>query len=134
MKVVETTRQLVRAFGRPTEMLALLAPDAVWHLHIGSRAPGGSHVGRSAIEAVIRQVFGSIYDPATVRITIHDAFGNDERAVVRFRLEARTAWGSPYSNEYALIARGSGGRIAEVWEFLDGISASEQLAPPARVD
>jgi ketosteroid isomerase-like protein len=127
MKPVDLVQQLVRAFGKAADVLDLLAPDAVWHLYIGHLPPGGTHAGRDAIAGLMNGVFGPIYVPDSVRVTVHDAFGTGDRAVVRFRLEARTAWGSDYSNEYSLMATTSDGRVTEVWEFLDGIAASEQL-------
>ena len=128
MSAVELVARLVGALGRPNEIVALLKPDAEWHLHLGSQAPSGTHSGLDAIETLVRRVFGEIYEPSSVRVTIHDAFGAADRAAVRFRLEARTVWCTQYANEYALIARTSGDRIAEVWEYMDGIAANEQLA------
>lgn len=127
MESVDLARKLVHAFGKAADVLDLMAPDATWHLYIGSVPPGGTHVGRDAIAALMNGVFGPIYVPDSVRVTVHDAFGSGDRAVVRFRLEARTAWGGSYANEYALMATTADGRITEVWEFLDGIAASEQL-------
>ena len=127
MKPVDLVLKLVHAFGRPDDVVALVSPRATWHLYIGSLPPGGTHEGRDAIATLMNGVFGPIYVPDTVRVTVHDYFGTDDRAVVRFRLEAQTSWGAPYSNEYSLMASVSDGRIDEVWEFLDGIAASEQL-------
>jgi ketosteroid isomerase-like protein len=134
MEPVELVRKLVGAFGKPADVLELLSPGAVWHLYIGTLPPGGTHEGREAIAKLMNGVFGPIYDPDTVRVTVHDAFGTADRAVVRFQLEAKTAWGADYSNAYALVATVSDGRIEEVWEFLDGIAASEQLRAGAPTD
>ena len=134
VSAAELAERLVGAFGKPTEIIALLQPDAEWHLHVGSQAPSGSYTGHDAIEVVMRRVFGEIYEPSSVRVTIHDAFGAADRAVVRFRLQARTVWCTQYTNEYVLIARTSGDRIAEVWEYMDGIAANEQLAGSAASD
>jgi ketosteroid isomerase-like protein len=125
-------RDLVESFGSSEAVLVQLAPGVVWTLHLGTGSPAGTHVGREAVEALIQKVFGPVYRPETVRVTVHDAFGEGERGVVRFLMQATTSWGASYANEYALFVRTSPAGIVEVNEYLDGVKVTEQLTPPGR--
>ncbi len=128
MNTRELTTQLVTAFGKPDEVLALLTDDTTWALHIGSMEPGGTYKGLTDIRALMEKVFGEIYDPASVEVTIHTITGDDTQAAVRFNLKTKTTWGLPYDNEYAVFTRCSNGKIIEINEYLDGFTAMDQLS------
>ncbi len=119
--------QLVEAFGQPESIVEQVAEDCEWTVHIGNMEPGGTHKGKVAIRAVMNKVFGEIYDPATVQITVHSATGNAAVGAVRFNYQCVTTWGAPLNNEYALFAEYKDGEAIRVNEYLDGFAAMEQL-------
>ena len=130
MSAAVAARKLVEAFGSSEAMLAQLAPDVVWTLHFGTRAPGGSHTGLASVRTLMQQVFGPVYRPETGRVSVHDAFGEGDRGVVRLEMQATTSWGAPYVNEYAIFVRTSPAGIVEVNEYVDGAKVTQQLSPP----
>lgn len=135
-------RRLVEAFGDSDTMATLYTDDVTWRLN-HSLAPNiaGPHVGKDAVTAFNRAVFGKFYDPASVRVRIHDELGDEASSVVRFDIHATSARGHDYDVEYVLFAKTRDGRINEVVELLDTHASNEQhrgnpvgVPPSARSD
>ncbi len=120
-------RRLVEAFGDPAAMAALYTDDVVWRLN-HSLAPNiaGPHEGKAAVMAFNAAVFGKFYDPASVRVVIHDEIGNEASSVVRFDIHATSTRGHSYDVEYVLFAKTRRGQIHNVVELLDTHASNEQ--------
>lgn len=121
----------INSFGKPEKVLAHLAENAIWTLHTGSQAPGGTYVGTEAISGLMQTVFGEIYDPSSCRTEIHQIIADANQAAVRFQLSATTTWNASYKTEYAIFVKIKDGKIFECHEMLDGLSANEQLMASA---
>lgn len=126
-RTAELARKLVALYGKPDAMGELLQEDVRWNLYSGKEYPGGVHQGKDAVMALLNFVFGEAYIPESVRTTPHVAFGESEFGVVRFLLQARSTGGIAYENEYAVIIRTQGDRIAEVWAYTDSLYAVQQF-------
>ena len=122
------TRSLVEAFGYPDTMMDFLAEEVVWSLPDSVPVVGGTKEGKAAVYAMMKHIFGEIYDPASVRVTIHNQLAEGNQAALRFNLQARATFGPAYNNEYSLFAIVEHGEVVRVWEYLDSLSAHNQFA------
>ena len=101
--------------------------DVTWRLNHSLAANiAGPHVGKDAVTGFNRAVFGKFYDPASVRIEIHDEVGDESSSVVRFDIHATSTRGHSYDVEYVLFAKTRDGLICEVVELLDTHASNEQ--------
>ena len=118
---------LVRAFGDPDAIGELLTADAEWWISPTVGVLGSPSVGREAIVAAMRIIFGDIWKDAEV--AVHHAIGNDDIGAVRFtlRAKARQLGDRSYENEYSVWVRRSGDHIDRVWEYLDVAWSTAQL-------
>ena len=126
----ELARKLVSLYGKPDAMGELLHEDVTWNLYSGKEFPGGVHQGKDEAMALLNFVFGEAYIPESIRTTPHMAFGEGDLGVIRFLLHARSTGGIDYENEYAVVIRTRGDRIAEVWAYTDSLYAVQQFTPP----
>ncbi len=131
MNSKEIVESLVKNFGNPPKILALLSEQAIWTLHTGSMPPGGIYRGHAEISGLMEQVFGGVYQPETVSVDIFQAIGGATEAAVRFQLNAITTWGATYANDYAIFVEITEGKISKVHELLDATNAADQLAADA---
>ncbi|MEM9516540.1 MAG: nuclear transport factor 2 family protein [Actinomycetota bacterium] len=120
-------RRLVDAFGDCDAMAQLYTSDVTWRLN-HSLEPNvkGPHIGKDAVTAFNRAVFGKFYDAASVAVNVHDEVGDEHSSVVRFDLHAVSARGHAYDVEYVVFATTRDGRICEVVELLDTLASAEQ--------
>ena len=122
-------RLLVSSFGDPDAIAALLTEDAQWWITPTVGVLGSPSVGRQAILASMRQIFGELY--ATPQVQIHTCVGDEENGAVRFTLRAvaRFAGDRPYENEYTVWVHRRGDLIDRVWEYLDVAWSTAQFEP-----
>ncbi|MDJ0768585.1 MAG: nuclear transport factor 2 family protein [Ilumatobacter sp.] len=119
--------RLVEAFGDCEAMAAMYTDDVTWRLN-HSLAPNvkGPHVGKDAVGAFNRAVFGKFYEDGSVTVDIHDEIGDEHASVVRFDFHATSARGHAYDVEYVLIATTRDGLVCDVVEVLDTLASNEQ--------
>jgi ketosteroid isomerase-like protein len=123
----EMARRLVRAFGNPGAIADLLTEDIEWWITPTVGVLGSPTVGRQAVLAAMRVIFGELY--GDVSVTVHHAIGEGDLGAVRITLdaEAKVAGGRPVQNEYSVWIRRRGALIDRVWEYLDVAWATAQL-------
>ena len=125
----QAARSLVEAFGRPDDIIALLAEDAQWW--VSPSAPTevmkNVSVGHEEILGNMRRVFGGLYKPETVRAEVHDNIGEGDLGVVRITLFAEFPNGGSYENDYTVWTKVRDGKITHVWEFVDVLRAVTQM-------
>jgi uncharacterized protein (TIGR02246 family) len=123
----ELLTTLVAAFGDADRVTALLAPDAQWWITPTVGVLGSPTVGREAIGAGMRIIFGQLY--ADVRTTVHHALCDADMGAARFTMRATAlfAGGQPYENEYSVWIQARDGFIVRVWEYLDVAHATGQF-------
>lgn len=88
---------------------------------------GKTNVGRNRILRGLAREFESFYRADAVRLEVLTVFGDNEFAGARFQITAETARG-PYHNSHSIIARFSGGKLVEAWEYTDTALTREQFA------
>jgi ketosteroid isomerase-like protein len=123
-------RRIVEAFGDVDALGALYRDDVTWRLN-HSLAPNiaGPHVGKEAVVAFNRAVFTKFYEPASVRVLVHDEVGDEHSSAVRFDFHARSRRGYDYDVEYVLFATTDHtGLVTSVVELLDTHASNEQHA------
>ena len=121
-------QELVQAFGDPDAIGELLTEDAEWWITPTVGVLGSPTVGRDAIVAAMRVIFGDLWgDP---EVTVHHAIGDEDIGAVRLtlRAKARILDDRPYENEYSVWVRRRGDRIDRVWEYLDVEWSRAQLS------
>jgi ketosteroid isomerase-like protein len=101
-------------------LAALMVTDIRWWgppsaLAAGMPAPVAGRDGVAALLAHPELFFR----PKSRRWTVHHLVAEDNMVAVHANLVAETVTGTPYSNEYVLLARIDDGLIAEVWEHVD---------------
>ena len=117
----------MRAFGDPDAIGELLTADAEWWITPTVGILGSPSVGREAIVAAMRIIFGDLWKD--VEVAVHHVIGNDDIGAVRFtlRAKARQLGDRYYENEYSVWVRRSGDHIDRVWEYLDVAWSTAQL-------
>lgn len=118
---------LVQAFGDPKAMMEYLSEDVVWSLPDSLLEVGGTKKGKPAVLELMENIFGAIYDPKSVKVTIHSALTDGDQVALRFGLSAVATFGPSYKNEYSLFAEVKSGKIVRVWEYLDTLGAQQQF-------
>jgi ketosteroid isomerase-like protein len=123
----DLAERLVRSFGDPDAIGALLTDDAQWWITPTVGVLGSPSVGRAAIVASMRTIFGEMWGDA--RVTVHNVIGQGDFGAARITLEAKALFnsGADYSNEYSVWIRRKGERIDRVWEYLDVAWVSAQF-------
>jgi uncharacterized protein len=110
---------LVRAFGDPDAIGALLTEGAEWWVTPSVGVLGSPSVGRDTIVAAMRTIFGELWGDA--QVTVHHAIGTGDIGAVRLTLRTKALFAEnrPYENEYSVWVRRDGDQIDRVWEYLD---------------
>ena len=123
-RVVERYFEAMRT-GAP-DLPDLLADDVTWWVPEASPL-GGTHAGKAAVLALM----GSgtdLYDPTVpFEITIESIIAEGGRVAVQLVMEARTARGEPYRNDYHFAFEVADGKIAAVREYLDTLYVQQKL-------
>ncbi|BBY20232.1 nuclear transport factor 2 family protein [Mycobacterium stomatepiae] len=124
----ELLAALVAAFGDAERVTELLAPKAQWWITPTVGVLGSPTVGREAIRAGMRIIFGQLY--ADVQTTVHRLVCEDDTGAARFTMRATAlfAGGQPYENEYSVWIQVQDGLIIRVWEYLDVAYATGQFS------
>ena len=125
----ELAIQLVSAFGRPDDIVAVLAEDATWWITptIPPEIMQNVSTGRETIRANMQRVFSLLYDGDTMRTEVHNAFSEGPNGVVRFTLTGQFPNGGTYSNEYCVCVETRGDEITKVYEYVDAAQAVMQM-------
>jgi ketosteroid isomerase-like protein len=121
-------RRLVESFGDPDAIGALLADECEWWITPTVHVLGSPTVGRDAIVAAMRVIFGDLWgDPS---VEVHHVISEGDMAAIRMTLSAHAlfAEGRPYTNEYSVWVHVVGDVIDRVWEYLDVAWSTEQFA------
>jgi ketosteroid isomerase-like protein len=121
----ETNKALIEQFyelmnaRRFDEMWALFTDDATW-------SNGGSPPSTTNPIDVMR---GIIVDPMPIFVTggidftVHSMTAEDDRVAAEVSCHAELTTGRVYANQYHMLFRCRGGRIAEVKEYNDTLHA-----------
>lgn len=93
-------------------------PDATWWLP-GELPISKTWRGRDAILGDFLGTVMSRFVPGSLAFTTHSAVVDGDAAVLEWTVEATTADGKPYKNDYMAIFEYRDGRIAAVREYMD---------------
>jgi steroid delta-isomerase-like uncharacterized protein len=114
--------------GRLEYLDELLAEEVVEHP--AQQIPGLN--GRDSLKAIIGGARGSLPD---MEITVHDLVAEGSKVVTRYSMTAThrhefmgaPATGKQLATTGVAIFRLTGGRIVEIWNFLDTLGLMQQL-------
>lgn len=124
--LIETTRSNLSR----EKFSEILHEDVRWTFPVGAGpVVGGVHEGLDAAVNLLSAIFSDIYNPDCFQYEFHSFFGDNQYAAARYRVNAESATGEPYENDYALLAHIQNGKISELWEFVDTLAALKQLHP-----
>jgi hypothetical protein len=104
----------------------LLAEDVVWWIPQGSKL-GGTLRGRSRVVEVMTGALALYSRDHPFRIEVDQVVAEEDWVCVQFVIDARTASGLPYRNDYHIAFELRDGRIARVKEYVDTAYANERL-------
>ena len=62
---------------------------------------------------------GQFYQQDSMTFHYHSMTAEDDRVHLHFSLEAKTATGEDYYNDYQSLFRFADGKVIEVWEYFD---------------
>jgi ketosteroid isomerase-like protein len=119
----ELLRQYLASIPDTERLRALLHPDVSFTLYASS---GRTNTGRDRILRGLEREFTDFYRRDSFSLNVIDSFGCGESAAARFVITAETQRG-PYQNHYAILARFRDGLLIEAWEYVDSVSARDQL-------
>ena len=128
---IEENKALVREYfrrmqaGDPT-VAEMMADDITWWVPQSSEL-GGTHRGKAAVIALMGKG-GELYQ-LPLRVTIEEMVAERDQVCVQLVVEAKTAAGLPYRNDYHFAFRIRDGKLAAVREYVDTKYASELLFP-----
>jgi uncharacterized protein len=137
MSSTEETRAIVSRYmealvrGDVETLRASFAPQATWTFP-GDFPVSGTWIGPDGIidDFLARMV--ARFDPAVpVEVTVRNIMADGDRAVAEWTSRARSKDGQRYENDYAVVFRVDGGKIADVREYLDTLHVSRVLFPGA---
>jgi ketosteroid isomerase-like protein len=128
---IEQNKALVHEYLRRMQageatVADLLAEDVTWWVPRSSEL-GGTHRGKAAVLALMARGV-DLYQPP-LRVTVEEMVAERDSVCVQLVIEAKTAAGRPYRNDYHFAFRVRDGRIAAVREYVDTKYASELLFP-----
>ncbi|QFS90432.1 SnoaL-like domain protein [Mycobacterium sp. THAF192] len=126
----ELATQLVTAFGRPDDIVAVLAEDATWWITPAIPPEVMDHVstGREVIRGNMQRVFTQLYNGDTMRTQVHSAISEGNLGTVRFTLSGEFPQGQgTYTNEYCVCVETRDDEITKVWEYVDAAVAVMQM-------
>ncbi len=90
----------------------LMADDCVWHVP-GRGQLAGDKKGRKATVEYYGQL--GVLSEGTVKVELHDVFGNDEHVVGLHSTSAQRG-GKSFETTEVIVFHIRGGRISEAWE------------------
>ena len=118
-------REYLRRMGAGDPRVAeLLAEDVTWWVPQSSPF-AGTQRGRDAVLALMGKGV-DLYQPP-LRVAIEEVVAERDWVCVQLVIEAKTAAGLPYRNDYHFAFRVRDGRIAAVREYVDTKYADEML-------
>jgi hypothetical protein len=128
---IEENKAVVREYFRRIQagdpgLAELLTEDVTWWVPQSSEL-AGTHRGRPAVLELMGKGV-ELYQPPLAAI-VEEMVAERDWVCVQMVVEAKTAAGLPYRNDYHFAFRIRDGRIAAVREYLDTKYASERLFP-----
>jgi ketosteroid isomerase-like protein len=128
---IEENKALVREYFRRVQagdpaLPELFAEDVTWWAPQSSPL-GGTHRGRAAVLALMGKGVDLYQLP--LRMEIEEVVAERDWVCVQLVIEAKTAAGLPYRNDYHFAFRVRDGRIAQVREYVDTQYVAERLFP-----
>lgn len=111
--------------GEPT-VAEMMADDITWWVPQSSEL-GGTHRGKAAVLELMGKG-GDLYQ-LPLDVKIEEVVAERDWVCVQLVVEAKTAAGRPYRNDYHFAFRIRDGRLAAVREYVDTKYASEMLFP-----
>jgi uncharacterized protein len=126
---IDDNKAVVREYFRcmqsgDSRLPALLAEDVTWWVPQSSPL-GGIHQGKDAVLALMGKG-ADLYQPP-LSVQIEEIVAERDWVCVQLVIEAKTAAGLPYRNDYHFAFRVRDGRIAAVREYVDTQYAAEML-------
>ena len=128
---IEENKALVREYflrmqaGDPT-VAEMMAEDITWWVPQSSEL-GGTHRGKAAVLALMGKG-GDLYQ-LPLRVTVEEMVAERDQVCVQLVVEAKTAAGLPYRNDYHFAFRIRDGKLIAVREYVDTKYASDLLFP-----
>ena len=106
--------------GADLDLSGFFHPDAIWHLPRSAAAWGGrDRIGREAILRMLHEEVPQYYQPGSTRFVYHQFTCEQDRVHMHFTLQAITANGKAYENEYQTLFRLQDGMIAVFQDLPD---------------
>jgi uncharacterized protein len=129
------SKQVVRRYldalleGNVEAIRESFAEDAVWTMH-GDLPMAGPWRGRDAIVDDFLLAFGgSLYEQGSQRFEFPILIAEGDTVALEWKVQARSATGTPYENDYCGIFTVRDGRIQEVREYFDTAYTARVLFP-----
>jgi ketosteroid isomerase-like protein len=128
---MEQNKAIVREYFRRIEsgdakITDLLSDDVTWWVPQSS-ALGGTHSGKAAVLALMGQGV-DLYQPP-LHVVVEEMIAERDWVCAQVVIEAKTAAGLPYRNDYHFAFRVRDGQIVAVREYVDTQYAAEKLFP-----
>jgi hypothetical protein len=128
---IEENKALVREYFRRMQageatVADMMADDVTWWVPQSSEL-GGTHRGKAAVLALMGKGVDLYQLP--LRVEIEEMVAERDQVCVQLVVEAKTAAGLPYRNDYHFAFRIRGGKLAAVREYVDTKYAQELLFP-----
>lgn len=101
-----------------------LSPDIVWHLPPGHPF-GTPFTGMDSVLEMMGRGIG-LYEPGSIKVRVQCLIAEAENIAAQFELTGRLTNGDEYLNHYMFRFRFENGQIAEAWEYLDTLYASQK--------
>jgi ketosteroid isomerase-like protein len=131
MNAKDIAAKLMDSLGDPDAVAELFSDDGKWWFSPAVADQLGVNLekehGKEAIRTMMKKIFGEIYIPETVKVSVHYIIEEDNIAAVRFNLRAGTTFNMKYENEYAMFIHTNGNKISQVYEYLDALHAQNQF-------
>jgi len=126
---IEENKALVREYFRRMQageatVADLMTDDVTWWVPASSEL-GGTHRGKASVLALMGKGVDLYQLP--LQVVIEAMVAERDSVCVQLVVEAKTAAGRPYRNDYHFAFRVRDGKIAGVREYVDTKYASEFL-------
>ena len=132
---IERNKQVVRdeiaamETGDTETLARLLTDDVRWWVPQSAVEHTGLPRPMEGKDDVVGLVGGADAYFSEMHWTIDQLVAEGDHVAVHVHMQGRTASGNDYLNQYHMLYRLVGGRIAEVWEYLDTAYAFARMAP-----
>jgi hypothetical protein len=128
---IEANKALVREYFRRMQageatVAEMMADDITWWVPQSSEL-GGTHRGKAAVLALMGKGVDLYQLP--LKVEIEEMVAERDQVCVQLVVEAKTAAGLPYRNDYHFAFRIRDGKLAGVREYVDTKYAQELLFP-----